>query len=80
MPTIAELRRRLSLSHSVRPPQVLTKAIRQLVPGGNDLIEALTRLHEYQHSKPDRDPILDDVLRQLRAVRSAMANQAKNVV
>ena len=80
MPTIAELRRRLSLSHSVRPPQVLTKAIRQFVPGGNDLIEALTRLHEYQHSKADRDPILDEVLRQLRAVRSAMANQAKNVL
>lgn len=51
MLSIAELRRRLSLSPSVRPPQVVTKAVRQLIPGGNDLIEALTRLHEYLHSK-----------------------------
>lgn len=79
MPSIAELRRRLSLSPSVRPPQVVTKAVRQLIPGGNDLIEALTRLHEYLHSKLENDPILEDILQQLRAVRSAMATQARNL-
>jgi hypothetical protein len=39
VPHIAELRRRLDLSPNIRPNQVLTKAICQIVPGGNDLIE-----------------------------------------
>jgi hypothetical protein len=75
MPHIAELRRRLDLSPNIRPNQVLTKAIRQIVPGGNALIEALTRVHQLVHSKPRPDPALLDVLQRLTAVRSAMEKQ-----
>ena len=75
MPHIAELRRRLDLAPNIRPNQVFTKAIRQLVPGGNDLIEALTRVHELVHSSTRRDPALRDILQRLRAVRGAMEQQ-----
>ena len=75
MPHIAELRRRLELASNIRPNQVFTKAIRRLVPGGDDLIEALTRVHELVHSKRRPDPALIDVLQLLRAVRGAMEKQ-----
>ena len=76
MPHIAELRTRLDLTQNIRPNQVMTKAIRQFVPGGNELIEALTRVHELVHSKSHRDPALADILRRLRVVRTAMEKQA----
>lgn len=79
MPHIAELRRRLELAPNIRPNQVLTKAIRHFIPGGEDLIEALTRVHELVHSRPRRDPALADILQRLRAVRGAMEKQTLNM-
>lgn len=75
MPHIAELRRRLGLAHNIRPNQVITKAIRQFVPGGEDLIEALTGVHELVHSRARRDPALLNLLRRLKVVRTAMEKQ-----
>ncbi len=73
MPAIHVLRSRLGLTRSYRPNQVVTKAIRTYVAGGDPLIEAITLTHQLTKKSPD--PQIADIFQYLKRVREAMSQQ-----
>ena len=74
MPSISVLRKRIGVSKSYRPNQVITKAIRTYSVGGDALIEALTLTHQLSLGPYSGDPQFIRLFQQLKSVREAMMN------
>lgn len=72
MPSVSVLRKRIGISKSYRPNQVITKAIRAYSVGGDALIDALTLTHQLSIGHYSGDPQIVKLFRQLKTVREAM--------
>ena len=74
MPSISQLRSQLALPPSTKGTAVVNHAIRRFAPGGSEVLDTLTRLHEMQHGRHDRpDPAIQEMLDDLQTARDKMA-------
>jgi hypothetical protein len=70
--TIADLRIKHNMPASTKSTAVLNKALRIEIPGGAEVLNALTRAHEMQHGRNPPDAALQFIIDQLREARDKM--------
>lgn len=75
MHTIKELRAKYGIADNVKASAVLNRILRQTVPGGAEVLNALTRAHEMQHGRNPPDDALQYIIDQLRDARDKMCEQ-----
>jgi hypothetical protein len=64
----------LGLPSFLKGAAALNRVIRQHMPGGDELLSVLTRLHEAQHGRRTKDHMLQDLLDALVQGRNKMAD------
>jgi hypothetical protein len=75
MTTIRDLRAKYKLPPSLNAGAVLNRVLRIEVPGGSEVLDALTRAHEMQHGRNPPDAALQFIIDKLRDARDKMCGQ-----
>jgi hypothetical protein len=75
MSSISELRTKHSLPASTKSNAVLNKALRIEIPGGAEVLEALTRAHEMQHGRNPPDQAIQFIIDTLIVARDKMCER-----
>jgi hypothetical protein len=56
---------------------VYSRAIREYMPGGNEVLDIMERLHKAQHGRERKDPMLEDLLAKAARARDKMVDAIK---
>jgi len=75
MSSISELREKHNLPSSMKSVAVLNRALRIEIPGGSEVLDALTRAHEMQYGRNPPDAALQTIIDLLREARDKMCAQ-----